>query len=220
MAQTAQMLRQERAKLADYAQIVHASDIPQLLKATRSYAKRRNPVDLGFVQYEGVFCTKAWQAEVILISAEDLAGPLPGPRSTSSYAAVPSLAAALHEAWDEALPGVDIVFAFTTRAPAAWLNRVYDMHLRSGRMTLSAGRFFQQYAAAADAQAVAVEVQGAVPDAAVATIRLEQCAKSPLGPVGPLLDLAEVPQVVQDTLGRFPAGNPGLSRQHREAFLL
>ena len=204
MAQTAQMLRHERAKLANHAQIVQTDDIPQLLKATRSYAKSRDPVDLGFVQYEGVFCTKAWEAEIVLISAEDLCGPMPGPRSTAHYAAVPEIAAALYEAWDEALPGMDIVFAFTTRAPDAWLDGVYDLHLRSSRMTMNAARFHQEYAAAADARAIAVAVQGAVPDAEVATIGVEQFAEARVGPAGPLLELAEVPRDVQDGLAAIP----------------
>ncbi|MEM6761046.1 MAG: hypothetical protein AAF601_16350 [Pseudomonadota bacterium] len=220
MAKTSQTLQKNRNILANHVQIVRAEDIAHLANAVRTYATSGDPVDLGFVQYEGVICTKAWTADVILISAADLAGPMPGPRSTASYAAVPALAAALYEAWDEALPGADIVFAFTTCAPQSWLTRVYAHHLRTSRMTMNSARFQHEYAAAADMQSVAMAVQGAVPDAEVATIRLEQFSQTQLGPIGPLLDLAEVPRQVQDRLDPGSQVKTHLDRRQREQFLL
>lgn len=214
------LLKRDRDALSGHVQIVLPQDISSLTKATKAYAITRDPLDLGFVQYEAVHCAAQWHGEVVLLSAEDLGGPLPGPRSTKDYAAAPTIAAALCEAWEEALPGTDIWLVFTQRAPAAWLDRAYAHHLRTSRLTISNGRFHEAFAGAANATAVLTQIQGTVVDAEVRAIRVEQYGDAPLGPAGALLDLADVPKSVQSGLAPIPAHNTWLSRKQREAFLL
>ncbi|WP_299686257.1 hypothetical protein [uncultured Tateyamaria sp.] len=212
------LLKRNRNALPDM-QIILRPHMIGLCEAARAYSVSRDAVDLGFVQYEAALLAETMRRDTILLSSEDLSGHMPGRHNLKAYDAAPALAAAMTEAWDAALPGVEVSFAYTTRDAGPWLASCYAQHLRATRITIAADHYALVYAGSADLTGIVAQVQGALPDVNVRHFALEDTGGARLGPADALLACAGVPADQRATLTPVARANRGLSRRQRDALL-
>lgn len=200
-------LRKNRAALRPFTRIVLRAGMTPLCEAARAFSVSRSEWDLALVKYEAAQLAQTVPpGATALLSSEDLAGHMPGRRGLRRYDATPRLMAALHHAFASVHPGAQITLVFTTRADAPWLASCHAQHLRATRMTLTAREYARRFRASAALGEVVAQVAERVPDAQVVTAALEDCT-GPLGPAAPLLDLAQVPRDVQQSLTALPPAN-------------
>ena len=212
------LLKRNRDALPDL-QIVLRPHMVGLCEAARAYSVSRDAVDLGFVQYEAALLAETMRRDTVLLSSEDLSGHMPGRRNLVAYDAAPALAAAMVDAWAEALPGVEIRFAYTVRDRDPWLASCYVQHLRATRITIAADHYALAYATSADLSGIVAQVQGAVPDVEVRQFALEDIGGARLGPADALLAYAGVTLEKRATLTPVAKANQAMSRRRRDAFL-
>lgn len=130
-------------------------------------------------------------ASLLIISAEDLAGALPGRRGITHYTRTPELMGALTRAAHTAL-NADVHLHFSTRGAEAWLISLWWQNLRSTRLTASADVYAQEMAEAAHLDRVVAAVRSAVPQATVSVTALEDCSAQPVLPILRAADLAHL----------------------------
>lgn len=144
----------------------------------------------------------------IIISDENLAGRMPGRDGQLDYAATPALMAraeaVIHDIFGA---DADVVFQFSTRAPAAWLRSTYKHNLRTSRLTVDEAKYNAAHAAAADLEAVTDAVAQAV-TGTVLTADLKDLT-GPNGPAQPLIDLMDLPDHLLRKLQPHPQQNIG-----------
>ena len=203
----------------DPLKVVLRADMKALCEAARAFSVSRTTVDLGLIKYEAAILAEQWRADTVLLSSEDLSGQMPGRHGLKRYDAAPVIAAAMLEAWQEALPGIEVCFVFTSRDAAAWLASCYVQHLRATRIAITADHYMREYSASAELPAIIARVQAAVPDADVRNIALEGTEDKRLGPADALLALAGVPADVRSTIGPIGRANPSMTRKRQAAFL-
>lgn len=143
----------------------------------------------------------------LILSAENLAGLMPGRKDNPGYETCPVLMAAtqacLHKVWGDDL---EITFVFGLRDRDDWVRSTYWQNLRSSRLTKS----FEEFAASLaglDLNAVADGVRAAVKGAEVRTMRLEETRDMPLGPATPILEMAQLRPELRNGLVGKPAAN-------------
>ncbi|MEL6563541.1 MAG: hypothetical protein AAFQ59_03780 [Pseudomonadota bacterium] len=212
------LLDHNRAALPDL-HIVLRPDMLGLCEAARKYSVTRDPVDLGFVQYEAAMQAESWTRDTVLLSSEDLSGHMPGRRGIEHYDAAPPLAAAMAEAWEEALPGTAVSFVYTLRDARPWLASCYVQHLRATRIAITADHYAREFAASADLISVVAQVQGALPDAEVRSFALEAIGTARLGPGDAVLAHAGVAEDMRAALAPVGKANTGMNAQRQAAFL-
>ena len=147
------------------------------------------------------------QKRGLILSAENLAGLIPGRRDHRGYETCPALMAAtqecLHEVWGDDL---ELTFVFGLRARDDWLRSAYWQNLRSSRLTQA----FDDFCASLDGLGlgdVVAGVRAAVPGANVRTMRLEETRELPLGPATPILEMARLRPDLREGLVAKPAAN-------------
>lgn len=195
-------LRQNRPKLKKQVAMRLRPQMKDLIHATRGYSTWRDPLTLMKVQrrFERLLAElPGMPKRVLVISAEELAGHLPGRGELKDYSAAPIL---LYSFWQSAMaafPQTEFMVYLSTRAPDAWLPSAYWEHVKASSMTLSYEAFLEKYAGAADLEGMVSEIQSRMP-CPVHHATLEDCSDLPLGPTDPVLDLCEIPTAVRANL--------------------
>lgn len=217
-------LRTNRDALAGYATILLTPDIRPLADAARTWSRSRTAADLDAVArattevMDSHAKTHGGGDLPLLISSEDLCGHMPGRYDLRSYDAAPTLMATINAALRKTAPDADIRFHFSTRAAQPWLASCHMQHVRYSRMELSVVRYSRVYAASADLDGVVDKVAAALPDARVERKALEDCTGR-LGPLGPILDLIDVPYKHRRTLEKLPPQNVSMPPELRRALV-
>lgn len=197
-------LADNRALLAGHVQIFLRADMQDVADAARHYSECPDAVKLGdFARDMAEFFRMApvRDGRSIVISAEDLSGLLPGRTGLAPYAAVPDLIAAVEAAARDGLwPGVDVTFLFSTRDRQAWIDSVWWQNLRMMRLTMDVDEHRLHAADWPDLDQILQRTRDAVAAATVMSVRLEDTARLPQGPVTPILDLCEIPSSVREEM--------------------
>ena len=213
------LLDRHRDTLDAHMQVILRADMRALCDAARRYSVSRDPLDLGFVQYEAAMLADTMTHDTVMLSSEDLSGHMPGRHGLKRYDAAPEIAVAMAETWAEALPGTDFCLAYTVRDAAPWLASCYVQHLRATRITITADHYAREYAASARLLEAVAAVQGALPDVDVRALALEEIGGSRLGPAEALLHLADIPDETLRDLTPVPHANRAMPAEKQEAFL-
>ncbi|MGC1495786.1 MAG: hypothetical protein WA790_08255 [Sulfitobacter sp.] len=205
-------LRENRVALKKYAALRLRWHMQDLLSATRGYSTWRDPLTL--IKAQDRFETlmndlPGMPRRTLIISAEELAGHLPGRGDLNDYSAAPILLYAFWEIITKRYPAAEILLYLSTRAPDPWLASAHWEHVRASNMTMDVDAFRERYHAAADLKGMVNEIASRVP-CPVHHGALEDCRDLPLGPAGPLLDLCDLPLTVRSELVALPPANTRL----------
>lgn len=196
---------------------------PDLLHAARGYSTWRDPLTLEkFAVRLAEFLTQLDlpPSRKLVMSAEELAGHMPGRRDVADYSALPELMARAVEVLEAQYPqGIDLTIALSTRAPGAWLDSAWAEHVKSSRMVLDLETFRSRYAATADLDSVVSDLRNTV-DHPVVSWRLEETQGLPLGPAQPLVDLIDLPPANRAALTPAPEQNARWPREVLEEMLI
>jgi len=204
-------LRAARASLAPDWIVALREDIPDAPAAARAYSESRERFEIGMFQaalanwFESLDRTRA---KGILISAEGLAGHMPGRPETDDYSATPALMAALVEVAQAVFgAALDLRFHLSTRAPENWLPSLHWQHVRTGVLSETLEDFCARMAPQADLAPVVAEIAQAVAPWPVTALPLEAAAKLAQGPITPLLDLMGLDDAARQLFGGQPPRN-------------
>ncbi|WP_300517184.1 hypothetical protein [Aliiroseovarius sp.] len=195
---------------------------PDLLHASRGFSTWRDPFTLEkFALRMGAFLAQLDLPpdRKLVISAEELAGHLPGRRDVPDYSALPELMARAVEVFEAQYPhGIDLTICLSTRAADTWLDSAWAEHVKASRMVLDLDAFRARHAAAADLGGMVAAVRDAV-DHPVVSWRLEDTWDMPLGPAQPLIDLIGLPPANRAAMIPAPEQNARMPREVLEEML-
>ncbi len=214
-------LRENRVAMKKQVALRLRWHMKDLVAATRGYSTWRDPLTLMKVQHRFETLLNdlpGMPRRSLIISAEELAGHLPGRGDLADYSAAPVLLYAFWEIAKERFPEAEILLYLSTRAADPWLRSAYWEHVKASNMTMDFDAFHKAYHGAADLNAMVAEIASRVP-APVHHCALEACQDRPLGPAQPLLDLCDLPMDVQVELIRPPRQNAGLGDDVLDALL-
>lgn len=130
----------------------------------------------------------------LLLSAEDLAGLIPGRSGHADYSACPVLMASIKHAIQEVF-GTEraLTFYFSTREKLSWLRSSYWQNLRGSDLRLDFDAFAATFDRAADFDPILQATQHALGDTPVLRCALEDTHGSTFGPATPLINLFPLP---------------------------
>jgi hypothetical protein len=213
-----QVLRRNRPLLKPYVRSVLKGGMTDLIHAARGYSTWRDPLTLA--KFTHRFQTLMSEHDnmprrCLCISAEELAGHLPGRGTLADYSAAPVLAAEMARIAHLTFPQAELTFLYSTRAGDSWLRSAYWEHVKSSSLTLGWEDFSETYADAADLDRIVDDIAAAQPHPVQRT-RLERSSSLSAGPATPVLELCGVPRKVMDALIMPPPAN----EQRDEAVLL
>lgn len=214
-------LRENRVAMKKQVALRLRWHLKDLVAATRGYSTWRDPLTLIKVQHRFLAMLDALPGmprRTLIVSAEELAGHLPGRGALADYSAAPVLLYAFWEIARERFPQAEILFYLSTRAPEPWLRSAYWEHVKASNMTMDFDAFHAAYHGAARLDDMVAEIASRVP-APVHHCALEDCKDRALGPAQPLLDLCDLPLDVQVELIRPPLANPSLGEDVLAALL-
>lgn len=189
------MLSTNKPALGPHLRVLLRKDFEALTNWTRRASASRDPADLRVVRRKAFVVFRDLtpdDARPVLLSAEDLAGVLPGRRGVPGYdvtgAILTAICDGIGQAWGEA---AQPLFYFSTRAAEPWLRSVWWQNLRATRLTDDLDTFRRTHAGAADLEKVLRRAAETCP-APVTSFALEDTAPFRLGPAEPLLELAGI----------------------------
>jgi len=215
-------LRDNRKALAPEFRILLPRDVRPATEAARGYSLAQDPLELGLFTYEMAQLLTSLDPtdpRPVVITAEDLAGHMPGRNGLTHYAATATLMKALVGVAKECIPTVHLQFYFSTRAIAAWIDSCHGQHLRASRMTEDAETYQQRYFGKMALAATLEEISNAVAPHRVTSLALEETQNLRFGPTTPLLTLmAPTPQKL-DQLAAVSPSNAALSAEVLAQFL-
>lgn len=203
------VLRENRVALKKHIALRLRWHLKDLLAATRGYSTWRDPISMIKVQHrfeKMLDDLPSMPRRTLVISAEELAGHLPGRGDLADYGAAPELLYAFWESAHARFPNAEVLIYLSTRAPQPWLRSAWAEHVKSSSMTLDFPEFAARYGGAADLTGMVAEIASRVP-CPVHHRALEDCADLPLGPADPLLDLCRIPEDLRATLRPSPPRN-------------
>ena len=196
-----QVLRANRATLKPELAMRLKGQMKDLMHATRGYSTWRDPLTLAKAtrRFGVVLDSLALMPRrVLVISAEELSGHMPGRARLTDYSAAPILL--------QRFPKAEQAIYFSTRDPDAWLRSAYWEHVKSSSMTLSYDDFIGSYEQAVDFEKVISTTKRTI-QADVYDTSLEDSDDLPLGPAGPLLDLCDISPELRKKIIPQPAKN-------------
>lgn len=196
-----QVLRANRAILKPELAMRLKGQMKDLMHATRGYSTWRDPLTLAKAtrRFGVVLDSLALMPRrVLVISAEELSGHMPGRARLTDYSAAPILL--------QRFPKAEQAIYFSTRDPDAWLRSAYWEHVKSSSMTLSYDDFIGSYEQAVDFEKVISTTKRTI-QADVYDTSLEDSDDLPLGPAGPLLDLCDISPELRKKIIPQPAKN-------------
>lgn len=214
-------LRENRVAMKRQVALRLRWHMKDLVAATRGYSTWRDPLTMIKVQHRfGLMMNElpGMPRRTLIISAEELAGHLPGRGDLADYSAAPILLYAFWEIAKERYPAAEILIYLSTRGPDTWLASAYWEHVKASNMTLDFDAFALRYQKAANLDAMVAEIASRVP-VPVYHSSLETCAALPLGPATPLLKLVDLPEDVQANLVPAPKANERLGDDVLSALL-
>ena len=130
----------------------------------------------------------------LCISAEDLAGLIPGRSGKESYAGCPALMATTRDALREVFgPALPITFYLSTRDPDRWLRSCYWQNLRSSPLKMDYATFAETYSDAANFDPIIAQTREALGDTPLVTMPMEDTLNMRFGPATPIIDLFPLP---------------------------
>lgn len=188
-------LRENRVAMKRQVALRMRWHMKDLVAATRGYSTWRDPLTMIKVQHRfGQMMNNlpGMPRRTLIISAEELAGHLPGRDDIADYEAAPILLYAFWEIAKERYPAAEIAIYMSTREPEAWLKSAHWEHVKASNMTLDFDTFATKFERAADLDAMVADIASRVP-VKVYHRRLEHCGDLPLGPASPLLTLCDLP---------------------------
>ena len=206
------VLRENRKAMKKYVALRLRGQMKGLVHATRGYSTWRDPVTLTKAQlrFEKLLAElPGMPKRTLIISAEELAGHLPGRGHAADYSAAPILIHMMWQSAQDAFPDAEFAVYLSTRGPEEWLPSAYWEHVKASSMTMEYTEFTERYARAADLTGMVAEVASRMPCPVHATA-LEDCGHLPLGPADPLLDLAGIPDDLRATRVPVPRANTRL----------
>ena len=195
-------LRENRTALKQHVALRLRPVMKELLHATRGYSTWRDPLtlDKAISRFDALLAAlPGMPRRTLILSAEELAGHMPGRGKLADYSAAPVLLYAFWQIAHARFPKAEIVIYLSTRDPDAWLASAYWEHVRASSMTLDFEAFLARYRGAGNLDGMVSEITSRLPCPVHAT-RLEACADLPLGPADPLLDLCDLPDTLRATL--------------------
>lgn len=204
-----QFLRDNRAALRRHLRLFTKAGQEPLCEAARAFSLTQDPVERAVLAAEwGRFLAAQGPDDPrpVLMSAEDLAGHMPGRHGLTRYAAAPAILAMLADLLQE---GIELTVALSLRANGPWRRSCWGQHVRATAHTGSLDEYLAGPGCdlADDAQAVTAAVQGR---ARVVTSWLEDLAGQRFGPGAPLLALVDLPGRVLDRLTPPPRAKASL----------
>jgi hypothetical protein len=206
------ILRQNKRLLQPFTRIVLKPGLASLCDATRLWSRRRETFERRGVEIELELFFEALNPKAgrtICISAEDLAGHMPGRKSVERYDAAPGLMQLFAQAAANAPFQVnDLTFLFTTRSSDSWLRSSYVQHVRGDRMVMDFEAYAEQFKPAGYFETILDDISKAVAPASVVQSRLEDTRNLPFGPAAPLLDLLNVPEEIRSQMTPSSPVNP------------
>ncbi len=214
-------LRENREAMKKHVALRLRWHMKDLVAATRGYSTWRDPLTL--IKVQDRFTTlmddlPGMPRRTLVISAEELAGHLPGRGELDDYSAAPILLYAFWEIARARYPQADILIYLSTRAPGLWLASAYWEHVKASNMTMDFDDFADRYHGAANLDGMVSEIASRVP-VPVHHRALETCADLPLGPADPLLDLCDLPLILRADLTAPPPANTRLGDDVLHAML-
>ena len=205
------MLDANRRVLSRQYQVFLKDDFEDLTKCAREFSVDPTPKMLTKVIHAAaVFFDSLDPTDPrpILMSSEDLCGNMPGRRGLDRYDAASLVLSQLAEAAQLRFgPDTDLTFYLSTRSREAWLKSTWWQNLRSTRLTLDFDAYSQQIAAAADLDQVLEDMAEITAGARVTSCPLETSSPTAFGPLTPILDLLDVPEVTRQKLKTLPPAN-------------
>ncbi|MEO0937838.1 MAG: hypothetical protein AAFY38_06765 [Pseudomonadota bacterium] len=206
------VLRANRAALKRHAALRLKPQIKELLHGARGYSTWRDPLSLAKTarRFDAMLSElRGMPRRVLIVSAEELSGHMPGRGDLMDYGAAPELVRVYAKAVRKRFPETELAIYAGVRGAESWLRSAYWEHVKSSSLTLDYDTFADRYAAAADFGAVlarvseraAVEVKGGA---------LEGFEVERLGPAAGLLAACDLPGGVIDNLTPAPAANTRL----------
>jgi len=215
------ILRANRALLKPHVALRLRWQMKDLLHAARGYSTWRDPLTLLKAEYRFDALLDAlprMPRRTLVLSAEELAGHMPGRGNLADYSAAPDLLETFTRSLRRRFPRAEIMVYLSTRDPADWIASAYWEHVKASSMTLDLATFTARYAPAADLDAVAETIARRLP-CPVHHARLEACRDLPLGPATPLLDLCALPPEVLAQITVPPPENQRLPAELLQALL-
>ncbi|PXW68815.1 hypothetical protein C7964_103323 [Loktanella sp. PT4BL] len=203
------VLKAHHQLLAPHVCVILKSDIRGLCTAALAYSQRPDTTRLHHFRNEAALCfgdMPADDARPILISAEDLAGAIPGRRKRIGY---PHATALLSSLIAQMTPDCAPHIYLSTRAPAAWLKSCYAHNLRHARTRLSLDAFVAAHTGPR-LDDIAAEIASTLDPVPVTTAALEETSGAAEGPLTPILDLLAFPDALRARLRPTTVSNPSL----------
>ena len=204
-----QVLRANRAILKPELAMRLKGQMKDLMHATRGYSTWRDPLTLAKAtrRFGVVLDSLALMPRrVLVISAEELSGHMPGRARLTDYSAAPILLQRFSEEISARFPKAEQAIYFSTRDPDAWLRSAYWEHVKSSSMTLNYDDFIGAYEQAVDFEKVISTTKRTI-QADVYDTPLEDSDDLPLGPADPLLDLCDISPELRKKIIPQPAKN-------------
>lgn len=155
----------------------------------------------------------------IIVSCEAISGHCPGWPGVDTYAAAPLTASILAGFFGEMFPGAEVMVAYSTRDPEAWLHSAWRHHLLGQRLMVDYDTWAPRHKAAADLMPVVMDVAEGLAPVRVFTLPLEESHLHPQGPGGALLELMDLPEPLRRSLQPVGQGNPGPKAALAQEFL-
>lgn len=200
-------LRENRALLKPHCNIQLKWKVRPLVHATRGYSTWRDPLTLAKVSLradEYWAEQPTYKSRGLILSAEELAGHMPGRDDVPDYRpAIDNLreiVTAAQRRYEKSGQQADVRIVMTTRQADPWLESAYWEHVKSSGITMSLEEFKTRVGPAADTRPLLQELAEAIAPVPVIPLALEHWQALPLGVAAPLLDLVGVPPKTRDTL--------------------
>lgn len=213
-----QVLRENRRLLQPELAMRLKGQMKELMHATRGYSTWRDPFTLAKAtrRFGAVLDGLAEMPHrVLVISAEEIAGHMPGRDNLFDYSAAPILLTRFCKEIRHHFPTTELAIYFSTRDPDAWLRSAYWEHVKSSSMTLDFDEFTSNFGKAANLEKIVSGVREMV-DVPVHSTLLENCADLRLGPADPLFDLCGLSAKLREKIAPQPVKN----QRHDDTVLL
>lgn len=204
------MLRENADRLAPHLRIFLKPDFEPLTRAARAFTLAPEAATLAGVSEKArafFDSLDADDARCVVMASEDLAGHMPGRHGRDSYDGAGLLMAAIAKAATRIATQEETIFFFSTRNREDWLRSTWWQSLRSTRLCEDFDTYRARLYGAPDLDASLAEIASDVAPATVISRRLEDSARTRLGPLTPLLDAAGVPATVRHRLTALPPEN-------------
>ena len=191
--------RSHAASLDPQMRMLFAEDLHDAVIRARQYSdhpKKQRLANFTEAFARGIGPVDTTDPRPLLISCEALVGRLPGRTPTViAYDAAPDLiTAATGVLKDHFGPDLDLQVTFTTREGNSWLRSVYWQNLRVMRLTDDFETYRARHERAMDLDAIVTQTRSALSGKAdVTEIAIETCLSLPLGPLGPMLAMLDIP---------------------------